>query len=450
MMPHHRTSKRIVVVGGGIAGLSVAVRLAQTGLPVTVLEASQLGFGASTRNQGWLYSGAWFAPDQPELAQLCYESFLRTLAFCPKCVEPNSGSMVYLMADPETDSSRWTLTWDAAGIPYESLTVDDVFDRFPGLAISQARQAYQLPDRAIRTDLLLGHLAKAAEKAGAEIRVGTSVARLIQHGESIEGVETTAGEVIPARLVILAGNAKGGSLFPGFGSDAVGSQSEVALVVLKTHLVAVQPQISRWPLCVVDADGFNHVPHHPNSVFGSNRWLPVSQAENENQMADEIDHLWNRIHQFFPGVKREQQMVREWAGNTVQAMRIDQIEQGRAPLPTVVDHARETPTVQNLLSIFPGRASLWPHLAEQTRQVVLEKLEPTETHVAAPPWGLANAEWKAPDSMPASSQNVLLYHCQQCGHVAAREPELPPPVCCDTLMAKAAERTSESSEYLDS
>ena len=62
------TSERIVIVGGGFAGLSAAARLAQAGLPVTVLEASKLGYAASTVNQGWLHSGAWFARTHPELA----------------------------------------------------------------------------------------------------------------------------------------------------------------------------------------------------------------------------------------------------------------------------------------------------------------------------------------------------------------------------------------------
>jgi glycine/D-amino acid oxidase-like deaminating enzyme len=50
-MTKHR-SQRIVIVGGGVAGLAIAARLAQAGLPVTVLEASRLGQGATTRNQG--------------------------------------------------------------------------------------------------------------------------------------------------------------------------------------------------------------------------------------------------------------------------------------------------------------------------------------------------------------------------------------------------------------
>ncbi len=71
MNTQRATAQRIVIVGGGIAGLSAAVRLAQAGLPVTVLESSQLGGAASTRNQGWLHSGGLFALDFPDYARTC-------------------------------------------------------------------------------------------------------------------------------------------------------------------------------------------------------------------------------------------------------------------------------------------------------------------------------------------------------------------------------------------
>ena len=58
MTRNKHTARRIVIVGGGVSGLSIAVRLSQSGLPVMVLESSSLGQAASTKNQGWLYSGA--------------------------------------------------------------------------------------------------------------------------------------------------------------------------------------------------------------------------------------------------------------------------------------------------------------------------------------------------------------------------------------------------------
>jgi NADPH-dependent 2,4-dienoyl-CoA reductase/sulfur reductase-like enzyme len=41
---------RVAIVGGGYAGLSTALELAKHGIDAVVLEAGELGFGASTRN----------------------------------------------------------------------------------------------------------------------------------------------------------------------------------------------------------------------------------------------------------------------------------------------------------------------------------------------------------------------------------------------------------------
>jgi len=48
---------RVAIVGGGYAGLSVALELAKHGIDAAVLEANELGFGASTRNGGAVSGG---------------------------------------------------------------------------------------------------------------------------------------------------------------------------------------------------------------------------------------------------------------------------------------------------------------------------------------------------------------------------------------------------------
>ena len=48
---------RVAIVGAGYAGLSTALELAKHGIDAVVLEAGELGFGASTRNGGAVSGG---------------------------------------------------------------------------------------------------------------------------------------------------------------------------------------------------------------------------------------------------------------------------------------------------------------------------------------------------------------------------------------------------------
>src|SRR5215218_6563554 len=47
----------VVVVGGGLTGLSAARRAAELGASVVLVEAERLGWGASTRNGGMCHPG---------------------------------------------------------------------------------------------------------------------------------------------------------------------------------------------------------------------------------------------------------------------------------------------------------------------------------------------------------------------------------------------------------
>lgn len=57
------SKKDVVIVGGGYTGLSAALHLAEAGAKVGVLEAMEIGYGASGRNSGFVNAGLWMKPD---------------------------------------------------------------------------------------------------------------------------------------------------------------------------------------------------------------------------------------------------------------------------------------------------------------------------------------------------------------------------------------------------
>src|SRR4051812_40914065 len=58
----------VAIIGGGYTGLAAARTLARNGADVTLLERHSLGWGASSRNGGFVLAG--FKPEMEELAHM--------------------------------------------------------------------------------------------------------------------------------------------------------------------------------------------------------------------------------------------------------------------------------------------------------------------------------------------------------------------------------------------
>ena len=381
---------RVVVVGGGFAGLAVAARLAAERIPVTLLEGSKLGHKASTQNQGWLYSGAWYARRDPEMTRLCYESLQQTIKFCPECLEPGHTGMVYFSCVSDAEMVPWAAAWKKAGIPHESLTHQAACERLAGFDPNKVFSPYLLPDRSIRTETLIRKLARVAEEAGVDIRTNTKVREFSRNADSVGGVVTSVGDEIEASLVIVATGASGAELWGQVTEVKPGSQPMYERVALLGHLIATTPGIGAWPFCVVDADGFNHLPHldgdRRTSVFGAGGWSAICPTECVTARPGEFDRIQSLMDRYVPGAKLAAGETRCWFGATVQAMHVDQIYPGRVPYPTLMDHSVEPPNLNNVISVYPGRATLWSDLADQVAEYACKRFQREPCAVESPPW----------------------------------------------------------------
>lgn len=55
-------NSKVLVVGAGIAGLTIAYKLAQHGLNPTIIDSSDyVADGSTIRNEGWLHAGTFHA-----------------------------------------------------------------------------------------------------------------------------------------------------------------------------------------------------------------------------------------------------------------------------------------------------------------------------------------------------------------------------------------------------
>ena len=218
----------VAVVGGGLAGLSAALELRQRGLSVTVLEAQEVGFGASGRNGGQAIHG--LACDQSVIeSQLGAADARRVWDMSIEALDLLRTRMAdhridcewrdgYLGVAESPGKARALMEWaertervyhyPMRRIPREELPAWIASGRYHG-AVHDPRSGHLHPLK-----YTLG-LAEAAHAAGAVVHESSPVTG-IAHGPQVR-LTTPQGEV-RARQVLLAGNVYLGGLARALGT----------------------------------------------------------------------------------------------------------------------------------------------------------------------------------------------------------------------------------------
>jgi glycine oxidase len=198
----------VVIVGGGIIGVALALRLADEGLSVTIVERGEPGREASWAAAGMLAptSEAGHGAEgalPPAVAALAATS----AALYPKWLERveakpaevgyrTEGTLDVAFSDAEAEALK--------SLPGEKLTAAEARRLEPGLSDRIAAGVFLPRDVQVDNRRLFAALLEAARAAGIQIRTGVVVAELGLAGERATGVRTLEGERLGAGVVVNA------------------------------------------------------------------------------------------------------------------------------------------------------------------------------------------------------------------------------------------------------
>jgi len=202
VMPSRTT---VVVIGGGIVGLSTALTLAERGVPVVVLEKGRIAAEQSSRNLGWVRKVMRSVPDLPMAIEA-----ERMWSGMPARVGIDCGfrkagiTYVARTQDEQAKYERWLETVKGQGLDSRLLTKREIDQMAPGGTADWVGGITTPSDGRAEPQLACSAIARAAMARGAVIVENCAVRTLVQTGGAVTGVVTEHGE-ISCEHVVLAG-----------------------------------------------------------------------------------------------------------------------------------------------------------------------------------------------------------------------------------------------------
>src|SRR4051812_24554575 len=174
----------VVILGSGVAGLFLAVELADAGMSVCVVEsASEIAPGASTKNEGMLHRGTYHSAGIPDdsaamlVARRCAFGFDEVLRRVPSAVvEPSLRSFVLIREPGRIDEYR--SRWQQADIPHRLISRSQLKTLVPEVDDPSLSAAFEVDDKSIDTRVLYRELVTQAQARGVHFLTEARLTRI--------------------------------------------------------------------------------------------------------------------------------------------------------------------------------------------------------------------------------------------------------------------------------
>ncbi|MDH6502414.1 FAD-dependent oxidoreductase [Streptomyces sp. SAI-149] len=303
----------VVIIGGGCAGIFLASELVDRGRSCALLDKEPVASYASTRNQGWLQSGAFYAASgDVNAARGCKTGYEYITASYPEAIHQSVPSYYLFKAKDELETAL--VSCGELGIPLRELGTGDLQSLVSENSLLEgAPFSYvaETSDKPFDTNLLLRRVVGQAVRQGVDY-YKVAEARSINPEPSGDGWHIAAERHrMQGKFLVLACGPFIPEMLHRFALDDAHD-----IKVTKTPVFVVQAKISN---CALIAPRTTRA---PNIIpFGERRGIEgvsicLSRADFDARDADdyEVDYLpsgasvrdefGKRIQQFCPGIEQ--------------------------------------------------------------------------------------------------------------------------------------------------
>jgi glycine oxidase len=226
MLCYGLMKRDVLIVGGGVIGCSIALKLAEAGCKVTVVERGRIGCEASRAAAGMLSPQAdSLQPDEffafGLKSRSMYKDFVAHLQERSGIDAQlrEEGALFVSIENLKDHADSWTSWQIEAGLKLEEITAAELFKLEPAVT-KAARRAFFIPDdHQVDNRLLMDALSIAIKRAGVEVLEGVEVTALLVNEERAQGL-LCGDQQMHAGAVLLAAGSWSGKLLESVGLKA--------------------------------------------------------------------------------------------------------------------------------------------------------------------------------------------------------------------------------------
>lgn len=307
-------SADIVVIGGGVTGVSTAFHLAQAGAgKIVVVEKQHLASGASGKS-GALVRMHYTNEPESRLARASLDYFQNWGDLVGgDCGFQQIGMLFFAPRDTRDDLELNVAMQREVGINTQLITAADVLEIDPDVYVDDIDVAAWEPESGFADpNATTFSMARAALDLGVEFLQHTRALRILTEGQRVTGVETSHGVINTPQIVIAAG-AWANSLFEPLGID-------LGLKPVPARVAAFRWSFDRAPRHVTYIDRANGTWARPLdgvSTLGGCELAQLGDVDPEHVIESldqpQIDVTRQQLAKRFPSIQHST-MRGNWAG----------------------------------------------------------------------------------------------------------------------------------------